>query len=109
MTNDKSDCIEAIVRAFERTAVWRKSICANYRDNRNIRAADMLDKLAIDAAKMTDDEFLLLKDQFSWSSMAWRTALNNATRQVGFYNRSKDFGSFVKALVHELSLSRIAA
>lgn len=107
---DKSDCIESIVRDVERTAVWRKGLAVNYKDNRNLRAAEILDKLAIDAAAMTDEQFVLLKDSFSWESMGWRNALGRATRQVGFYNRKKDFASFVRALIHELSLSsRVAA
>ncbi|SHN83827.1 hypothetical protein [Bradyrhizobium erythrophlei] len=106
----KQDCIESIVRVLERTALWRKSIAANYNDNRNIRAAQTLDKLAVDAAKMTDDDFMLLKDHFDWNSMVWRNAVNQATRQIGFFNRSSNFGAFVRALVHELSLSsRVAA
>jgi hypothetical protein len=108
--NEKNDCIESIVRNMERTAVWRKGLSANYNDNRNLRAAATLDKLAVDAAGMTDEHFLSLKDHFTWDSLPWRDAVSRATRQIGFFNRAKDFASFVKALVHELSLSsRIAA
>ena len=57
MTNDKSECIDDIVRMFERTAVWRRAIAANFNDPRNIRAAETPDKLAIDVAAMTDEEF----------------------------------------------------
>jgi hypothetical protein len=111
MNNEnKTDCIESIVRGFERTSAWRKSISANFNDPRNIRAAETLDKLAVDAAGMTDDQFASLQEHFNWASLPWRNAVSQATRQIGFHNRSKDFGSFVRALAHELSLSsRVAA
>lgn len=110
MMNDKSDCIEAVVRNLERTSAWRNTLSAKFPDQRNKRAAETLDKLAVDAVAMTDEQFALLQPYFNWASLTWRTALNNATRQVGFYNRQKDFGSFVSALLHELSLhSRAAA
>jgi hypothetical protein len=110
MTNDKNECIDSIVRVLERTAVWRRSISANFNDPRNVRAAETLERLAIDAAGMTDDQFICLKPHFDWASMSWRNAISQASRQIGFFNRSKDFGAFVRALAHELSLSsRVAA
>jgi hypothetical protein len=106
MTNDnKSECADSIVRMAERTSAWRGAISPNFNDPRNIRAAETLDKLAVDAIAMTDDQFLLLKDHFDWDSLLWRNALSQASRQIGFHNRSKDFGAFVRALAHELSLS----
>jgi hypothetical protein len=49
--NDKHDCIESIALILEQTAAWRRKTAAKYPDdNRNTKAAEMLDKLAIDAA-----------------------------------------------------------
>src|ERR1700722_18235011 len=107
--NDKNDCVESIVRVLERTAAWRKSPSANFDDPRNIRAAETLDKLAVDAAGMTDAEWVQLKDHYAWTSLAWRNSLTQATRQVGFHNRQQDFASFFAALVYQLSLPRVAA
>jgi hypothetical protein len=109
MINDKNDCVESVVRVLERTSAWRKSISANFSDPRNVRAAETLDKLAIDAAAMTDDQWSALKPHFGWASVAWRNGLTQATRQIGFHNRQRDFASFVAALAHELSLSSVAA
>jgi hypothetical protein len=111
MTNDnKSECVDSIVRMLERTSAWRRAISPNFNDPRIARAADTLDKLAVDATAMTDDQFLMVKDRFVWDSILWRNSLSQAARQIGFHNRSSDFRSFVRALVHELSLSsRVAA
>jgi hypothetical protein len=108
--NNKSECIDAIVRMLERTSAWRRSIAPNFNDPRIARAADTLDKLAVDATAMTDSQFQSLEKYFSWDSIQWRNGLSLAARQIGFHNRSSDFRSFIRALVHELSLSsRIAA
>jgi cyclopropane fatty-acyl-phospholipid synthase-like methyltransferase len=109
ISNEKQDCIESVVRVLERTSAWRKAISANFNDPRNVRAAATLDQLAVDAAGMTDDQWASLKNHYAWTSLAWRNSLTQVTRQIGFYNRQRDFGSFVTALVHELSLSRLAA
>jgi hypothetical protein len=111
MTNDnKSECVDSIVRMLERTSEWRRAISPNFNDPRIARAADTLDKLAVDASAMTDEQFFLLEDYFAWNSLQWRNALSQTARQIGFHNRSKDFGAFVRALAHELSLlSRVAA
>jgi hypothetical protein len=105
ISNDKQDCIESIVRGLERTSAWRKAISANFNDPRNKRAAATLDQLAIDAAGMTDDQWASLKDQYSWTSLAWRNSLTQVTRQIGFFNRHRDFKSFVAALVHEFTFA----
>jgi hypothetical protein len=111
MTNEnKIDCIESVIHVLKRTGAWRRAISVDFNDPRNVRAATTLEKLAIEAAAMTDEQFTDLEPYFGWSSPVWRTAVNNVARQIAFHNRSKDFASFVKALVHELSLSsRVAA
>src|SRR2546423_255822 len=49
ISNDKQDCIESITKVFEGTSAWRKSISTRFSDPRNMRAAETLDKLAVDA------------------------------------------------------------
>jgi hypothetical protein len=90
MIDKKSDPIEYVVHVLGRTAGWQQGISTHFNDPRNIRAAQTLKKLAGDAAEMTDEQYLLLEDKFAWDSLPWR----NAARQIGFHNRSKDFGSF---------------
>src|ERR1700722_12163743 len=83
MNNEnKTDCIESIVRGFERTSAWRKSISANFNDPRNLRAAETLDKLAVDTAGMTDDQFASGQEHFNWASLPWRNAVSQTTRRV---------------------------
>ena len=108
--NNKSECIDSVVRMLERTSAWRKAIAPNFNDPRIGRACQILDKLAVDAVGMSDEQFRLLEEYFAFDSMQWRNGLSQAARQIGFHNRSSDFRSFVRALVHELQLSsRVAA
>jgi hypothetical protein len=112
MINEKNDAVEYIVRVLEQKSDWRKSLAARFPDDpRNLRSSDRLDQLAVEAAEMTDEQFAALKPYFGgWASVAFRDALSQVSRQIGFQHRAKDFESFVKTLVHELSLSsRIAA
>jgi hypothetical protein len=109
MNENKSECIDAVVRMLERTSAWRRSIAPNFNDPRNVRACQILDKLAVDATGMTDSQFQSLESYFARDSLQWRNGLSLAARQIGFHNRSSDFRSFVRALVHELSLSSRAA
>jgi hypothetical protein len=109
--NDKQDCIESIARILERTSAWRRSTAAKFPgDERNIKAAEMLDQLAIDAAKLTDEQFNDLQPFFGWSSPTWRAGLVEAARLVAFAHRSKSFDSFVRAVVRQLpATSHVAA
>jgi hypothetical protein len=111
ISNDnKLDCVESIVRVLERTSAWRKAITINFPDDpRNMRAVNILDQLAIDAANLTDDQWADLRTHFGWASMPWRDSLSQTARQVGFHHRAKDLNSFVSALVQQLSLSSVAA
>jgi len=56
--NDKQDCIDSIAKVLERIAAWRKAIAVNFPDdNRNIVAAATLEKLAVDVANLTDEQW----------------------------------------------------
>jgi hypothetical protein len=108
--NDKQDCIESIARILEQTAAWRRKTAAKYPDdNRNTKAAEMLDKLAIDAASLTDEQFTDLQPHFGWSSQIWRDGLVSAARMVGFAHRNTNLTSFVRTVVRQLPVSRVAA
>ena len=107
--NDKQDCIDSIAKVLERTAAWRKAIAVNFPDdNRNIVAAATLEKLAVDIANLTDEQWSALKPYFGWASGTWRNGLSQAARSVGFHNRAKDFNFFAKVLVQQLSQSNPA-
>jgi hypothetical protein len=104
--NDKQDCIESIVHALNRCAVWRTKLMVKFpNDSSNIRAAKMLNQLAIDAAGMTEAQWNKLESHFCRSSGVWRNGLSEAARQVGFGHRARDFDSFVNALVLHVAQS----
>jgi hypothetical protein len=109
--NDKQDCIDSIAKVLERTAAWRKAIAVNFpEDPRNMVAAATLEKLAVDVANLTDEQWSALKPHFSgWNSEKWRNTLSQVARSVGFFHRAKDFNFFAKVLVQQLSLSGVAA
>jgi cyclopropane fatty-acyl-phospholipid synthase-like methyltransferase len=108
---DKQDCTESIIRAAERTAAWRKTIAPRFDDQRNLnlKAAESLETLAVDAAGLTDEHWHALKPHYAYSSQIWRDSLFNATRQVGFAHKSKNLDGFISLLVRQLSLVSIAA
>jgi len=107
--NDKQDCIDSIAKVLERTAAWRKAISVNFPDDpRNMRAAETLEKLAVDVTNLTDEQWFDLKPHFGWASGIWRNGLAQAARSVGFHHRAKDFNFFAKVLVQQLSLSNAA-
>ena len=110
MLNEKIDAVESIIKALVRTSGWRKATARRFPDDpRNMPAVVLLDKLATDAANMTDSHWESLKSYFSWSSETWRDALNTTARQVGFHHRGKDFDSFVTLLIHNLSNAQSVA
>jgi hypothetical protein len=104
--NSKSECIESIVRAMERSSVWRKSLALRYPDDpRNLRAAETLAALAAEAADMTEEQWNTLSSQFNWASERWRAALNDTARGIGFHIRTRQFDVFLKALLQRLTLA----
>jgi len=108
--NDKQDCVESIAKVLERTAAWRKAIAVNFKnDPRNMRAVETLDKLAIDANNLSDEQWSDLRPHFGgWASEKWRSGLSEAARSVGFRHRAMDFDIFAKVLVEQLSQSNAA-
>jgi hypothetical protein len=110
MLNEKNDCIESIHSVLDRTSTWRKSLTVRWPDDpRNARAAARLDQLAADAANLTDEQWADLKSHYNWASTVWRDTLNQTARQVGFHHRSGDLDYFIKALAHNLSVSKSVA
>jgi hypothetical protein len=108
--NHRPDCVESIVRILESTAAWRRKTAAKYPDDpRNAKSAEMLDQLAIDAAGLTDEQFEDLRPHFGWSSQTWREGLVTAARMVGFAHRNTNLASFVRTVVRQLPVSRVAA
>jgi hypothetical protein len=110
MNLDKQDCIESIVHTLDRASTWRKTLIVKFpKDAGNLRAVAMLDQLAVDAAGKTNEQFGRLKNHFGWASGVWRDGLCEVARQIGFSRRSKDFDSFVDAVVALVSSPSVAA
>jgi hypothetical protein len=108
--NTKNECVDSIIQYLERAAVWRRTLAVKFQDPRNTNAAETLDKLAIDAAGLTDSQWQDLQPLFGgWASQAWRDGVSFASRQIGFSHRQKSFDSFVKLLIGTLSQSSVAA
>ena len=78
MIVDKKDCAESISHVLERSSSWRKTISINFDDPRNLKAAEILELLAIEAANLTDEQWAALQPHFAcgWSSQVWREALS---------------------------------
>jgi hypothetical protein len=76
-----------------------------------MRAAETLEKLAVDVGDLSDEQWSALKPHFSggWASEKWRDGLSQAARSVGFHHRAKDFNFFAKVLVQQLSPSGVDA
>ena len=110
MIDDKNDCIDSIIQMLNRTAAWRKATAPKFPDDpRNMKAAHTLDKLALEAANLTDEQWTELKPHFSWASEKWRNGLSHTARQTGFMFRAGDLAYFIKALLQNLSPSSLAA
>jgi hypothetical protein len=108
--NDKQDGIEHIARILDQTSAWRKRKAAEWPDDqRNGKASELPDQLAIESANLSDEQWAELQPNFGWNSQAWRGGLIQAARMVGFSHRSRGFDSFVRLLVTQLPSSRIAA
>jgi hypothetical protein len=112
MNEQKQDCSDSIAHELRGTAKWRKVTSARYPDDsfRNLRAAETLNKLATDAANLTDEQWLYLKPYFGgWASETWRNGLTQAARQIGFSHRGKDLESFISVLARQMSQSSSVA
>jgi hypothetical protein len=114
---ERSECRESIVSALTKTSAFRSRKAKQYPDdNRNATAAASLMKLANDATELTDDSWELLQLFYDPESKCWQDAICQATKNVGFSNKSKSFPYFIRSLIALLphhqaveNLSQVAA
>jgi hypothetical protein len=109
MINDeeRSGCNESIIRGLLTTSAFRMRKAKQYpEDLRNARAAASLKHLANDAADYVDDSWKMLQNYYHPDSEAWRDAICQATKDVGFSNTSRSFPYFLTKLVGLLSQSQ---
>jgi predicted aminopeptidase len=108
--NDKQDCNEQFAKTLDRTSAWRRKTASKYPDDpRNLKAAEMLDRLAIESTNLTDEHWEKLRPHFGWNSQTFYDALIQAAKLVGFAHRNSTFDSFVRLVVKQLPVSRVAA
>jgi beta-lactamase superfamily II metal-dependent hydrolase len=108
-SNDKNDCIDSLTKVLESTASWRRVLVPKFDDPRNLRAAETLENLAVEASSLTDEQWSAIELHFTsgWNSKKWRDGLNQAARSVGFHHRAKG-NFFVKVLLQNLSPANAA-
>jgi hypothetical protein len=97
----KQDCIQSLATSLHATSRWRLAIDERYPDHRNLRAAKQLDKLAGEAANMTDDQFEALRSFVG--TPQWGEVLKRTARVIGFARRRMSLAYFIRQLVGLLS------
>jgi hypothetical protein len=97
---ERNGCIESIVYGLTKTSDFRTRKAKQYPDDlRNSRAAESLKKLANDATELTDESWELLQLFYDPDSKCWRDAICQATKDVGFSNKSRSFPFFIRSLI----------
>jgi hypothetical protein len=73
----RRDCVDFIITEFTKTSAFRSRKAIEYPDDpRNLRAAETLKKLAIDAAGLADSDWNLLQLFYDPHSPCWRKKKN---------------------------------
>jgi hypothetical protein len=105
----RRDCVDSIVLGLNKTGAFRARKANQYPDDpRNSRAIESLKKLANDADNLSDDEWSLLQLFYDPGSTIWRDAISQATKDVGFSNKSKSFPFFIRSLIRLLPHNNVA-
>jgi hypothetical protein len=107
---EKSDCTDSMIFGISLTSNWRKRLATKFSaDLRNAKASQCLAQLAIDAAHLSDSDWLRLQPHYGFDSKPWREAVSVATRQVGFTHKIKDFPAFLELLLNVLEQQSVVA
>src|SRR5260221_1643356 len=86
ISNNKQNCIYDLSSSIKRTAIWRRRLQAKYNDPGNGRAAENLERLAIEVTELTDEQWSQLLRFYDWASGTWSDAISQTSRLVGFRN-----------------------
>jgi hypothetical protein len=85
---NKINCIDSLIFEFNRTGGWRDKMAIRHpSDPRNLRAAQRLKQLAIQAGQLDDEDWKLLQPFYGWASEPFREAVSTAARGVGFQKK----------------------
>jgi hypothetical protein len=102
----RNDCLQNILASLIRTSGFRWRKAKQYPDDpRNLRASESLKLMASNATELPDEYWEKLESLYVPESDGWRNALNQATNNVGFSNRSNSFAFFLRSLVELLPTS----
>src|SRR5713226_8132291 len=108
IANSKLNCITDLSASLRRTASWRRELQKKYRDHRNQRDAETLDKLAGETNDLTDEAWLELKPYYNWAYGTWSEAVSVSAQHVEF-RIVRTFPDFVNRLVDIVSQDSVAA
>src|SRR4051812_2276428 len=103
---DLAHCRECIVMDFEKTADWRRRIASEHPDDeRNLVAAELLERLATTVKDVPDDVVRLYGLIFIDDDVSFQASERNseALRAIGFHSEPEDATAFVKAFVDNYS------
>ena len=103
----KEKCIESLSTALTSASRWRAGLDNKWPDHRNQKAAKQLDKLAAEAANLSEAQWTALAPFFG--SERWGEALRRTSRMVGFARRRVSLVYFVRQLAGLLSEPATAA
>jgi hypothetical protein len=92
----KTACITSLHTSLTQTASWRAKL-SDTGDRRYARAAKRLEKLAGEAASLTDSQWAALEPHFK--SDRWHDAVRQTSRLLGFAIKKMSLSYFVHKLV----------
>jgi len=102
----QDSCIDSIVSGLMRTGEFRGRKAKQYDDPRNAQAVESLKILAKNAIENGQDYWDLLQPFYDGpDSRDWQDAISQATKEIGFANKSRSLAFFMQRLVRQLSQS----
>jgi hypothetical protein len=102
--NDKQSCADFMCGSLDHSATWRRVLQEKYpHDDRNGRAAGILDSIADETPDLADEDWLRLRPYFRWDSPVFKNAVSQASRDVAFKTRIRTLHDFVSRVVGILS------
>jgi hypothetical protein len=103
---ERQGCTDSIVYGLTKTSEFRARKAKEYpQDLRNARAVETLKQLAKNAAELSADFWEILQHHYNPDSREWQDAVSQATKDVGFSNKSKSYAYFIQRLIRIVSQS----
>jgi hypothetical protein len=97
-------CVDSIVVGLTKTSDFRLRKAKQYPDDhRNAAASESLKIMAKNASQLSDESWRLLQLYYAPDSKDWRDAICQATKDIGFSNKSRSVAYFIQRLIRILS------